>query len=112
MAAERDNARVLWTRRLFVQDSVLGWLGLVIGPAAYSWLRRYDYTSTAQAEGSKELGTVSDFTPGQAKEVTLAGRKVLVGRLNTGEWTAVSAVCTPGLLGAARSGWRRGCLRV
>jgi len=60
----------------------------------YSWLRRYDFTSTAQAEGSKELGTVSEFTPGQAKEVTLGGRKVLVGRLNTGDWTAVSAVCT------------------
>ena len=94
MPSESDSSRVPWTRRLFVGHSLLAWLGLVIGPAAYSLVRRYDSLSVEQGAGTKDLGAASEFSLGQAKEVALGGKKVLVVRLENGDWAAVSAVCT------------------
>lgn len=94
MENARKNTRGSWTRRLFVRDALLGWIGLVIGPAAYSLLRRIEYGSSPNCEISRELGKASDFAPGQRKEVIFGGKKVLVARLNSGDWAAVSAVCT------------------
>ena len=94
MEVENDKNRLPWTRRLFVRDALLGWIGLVIGPAVYSLFRRYEFSLFASSEMSKELGPVVDFAPSQAREVVLGGRKVLVARLKSGDWSAVSAVCT------------------
>ncbi len=94
MPAENDNPKVAWTRRLFVRESLLGWLGLVIGPAVYSLLRRHDYASSGKTSSPKDLGSVEEFPRGKAKELFYAGRKVLLARLSDGRWSAVSAVCT------------------
>ena len=94
MEIESGNAGVPWTRRVFVRNALLGWIGLVIGPVVYSLWRRYEYDSSGNSETLKELGSVTDFTPGQAKEFSFGGRRVMVARLNDGDWTAVSAVCT------------------
>jgi len=92
--SEPEALRKSWTRRLFVRDTLLGWLGLVLGPIAYSLLGRHHQASTRSTETEKDLGRASEFKPGVAKEVALGGKKVLIVRLDGGEWVALSAVCT------------------
>ena len=83
-----------WTRRVFLKETLAGWLALVIGPIAYGAFRwRFAEAKSAQP-AELALGDAASFKPGTSKQVYFGNQKVIVIRSQSGSFTATSAVCT------------------
>ncbi len=83
-----------WTRRVFLKETIRGWLALVLVPGGYAVVRRWLARSSKSEVKALGLGTVGDFKPGSSRVVMLGDDKVIVARLNDGTFHAVSGVCT------------------
>jgi Rieske Fe-S protein len=83
-----------WTRRVFLKETILNWLGLVVGPSAYALMCRGLYRANASTPGEIVIGKLDDFAPKSSKIVYLGSEKVIVGRSSDGSFHAVSATCT------------------
>ena len=83
-----------WTRRLFIRESLNGWLGLVIGPAVYATARVLLGSRSFVRDQPEDIGTAEAFEPGTSKTVQFGNTRVLVVRDTEGQLHAVSAICT------------------
>jgi cytochrome b6-f complex iron-sulfur subunit len=94
MGDSSTDSKATWTRRLFVKDSLIGWLALVVGPTAYALYARSEHRTSRGTESEMDLGVEREFQSGTAREFRFNGKSVLVARLADNEWAAVSSVCT------------------
>ena len=83
-----------WTRRVFLKETVRGWVSLVLAPLGYALARR----QLAHDGGSKidvlNLGLAEEFPLGSSRIIMLGDDKVIVGRSADGMFHAVSGICT------------------
>ena len=83
-----------WTRRIFLKESIVGWLALVIGPTAYGLIRRQLPHSSESLGKASILGRADEFQAKTSKVVYFGQEKVIIARSHNGSFHAVSAVCT------------------
>jgi Rieske Fe-S protein len=83
-----------WTRRIFLRETIGGWLALLLAPSGYALIRRWLSHSTGSKIDAVGLGMVADFKSGSSRIVMLGDEKVIVGRLGNGTFHAVSGICT------------------
>jgi Rieske Fe-S protein len=83
-----------WTRRLFVRESLKGWLGLVLGPTIYASARAMIGTRGSGVVQPKDIGAAEGLEPGKSKTVLFGNTRVLIAREAAGKLHAVSAICT------------------
>lgn len=88
------TAHVSWTRRLFVKESVIGWLTLVVGPSVYALKARSALKTNEHGSVPMDIGAIADLQEGTAREFRFRSDRVIVARIGRDEWTAVSSVCT------------------
>ena len=83
-----------WTRRVFLRETIGGWLGLVVAPGGYALVRRWLSHGTGSKVDAVGLGMVEDFKSGSSRIVLFGDEKVLVGRSADATFHAVSGICT------------------
>lgn len=83
-----------WTRRVFLKETLGGWLALVIAPGGYALFRRWLSRDDSRKIGEVELGPIEHFESGTSRTVMMGVEKVLVVRTIEGTFYAVSSVCT------------------
>jgi Rieske Fe-S protein len=83
-----------WTRRLFVRESLKGWLGLVVGPTLYATARALVGSRSPSRAQPKDIGAAGGLQRGMSKTVLFGNTRVLVVRDAAGRLHAVSAICT------------------
>ena len=83
-----------WTRRLFLRETYLGWLSLVVGPAGYGLVRSVLRHHGSSGLAELNLGRERDFIPGDSRILEYGDQRVIVVRSAQGIFYAVSAVCT------------------
>lgn len=83
-----------WTRRVFVRESLKGWIGLVLAPAIYATTRVIVGLRGAGRVEPKDIGATEDLQPGMSKTVLFGNTRVLVVRDVDDQLRAVSGVCT------------------
>jgi cytochrome b6-f complex iron-sulfur subunit len=85
---------VTWTRRIFLKESLAGWIALVIGPTAYGLIQRVLPPESGSVGRTTIIGKVDEFQVKTSKVVYFGREKVIIGRSHNGSFHAVSAVCT------------------
>jgi len=85
---------VTWTRRIFLKESMVGWIALVIGPTAYGLIRRQLPHASESFGKTSILGRADEFQAKTSKVVYFGREKVIIGRSHNGSFHAVSAICT------------------
>ncbi len=83
-----------WTRRVFIRETFVGWLGLLIGPAVYGTLRLRLTEAGSSLPAELSLGDAQVFKAGTSRVVRFGREKVIVVRAKGGSLSAVSGVCT------------------
>jgi Rieske Fe-S protein len=83
-----------WTRRLFLKETAVSWLGLVIAPGAYALFCRALYHRSSTIPKEVIIGRGEEFALKSSEIVYLGSEKILIGRSSDGSFHAVSAVCT------------------
>jgi Rieske Fe-S protein len=83
-----------WTRRIFVRESLKGWLSLVLAPAIYATTIDLIRARKLVRTQSKDVGAAESLLAHKSKTVLFGNTRVLVLRDGTGELHAVNAVCT------------------
>jgi Rieske Fe-S protein len=89
-----DSNAMSWTRRIFLRETLKGWLGLVIAPTVYATARTFLGMHDSGEPAFQDIGRAEALRPGMSKTVTLGRSKVLVARDGDSNLHAVSAVCT------------------
>ena len=83
-----------WTRRIFLRETLKGWLGLVILPAVYSTARGLIGARNSGLAQPRDIGAADALEPGTSKTVQVGNKRALVTRSRDGQIHAVSAICT------------------
>ena len=83
-----------WTRRIFVRETLKGWLGLVIAPAAYARARALVESRGSEPAQPRDIGAADALLAGTSKTVQYSNKRVLVARDRNGQVFGVSAICT------------------
>ncbi len=82
------------TRRIFLRETLKGWLGLVIAPTAYATARTFLGMIGPEKTTSQDIGPADSLRAGMSKTVTFGRSKIVVAQDKDGDLHAVSAVCT------------------
>ena len=85
---------VTCTRRVFLRDTIIGWVALVIGPTFYALARRWSFAASSEPSSPISIGSVDEFARNSSRILSLGGSKVIVARSQDGGFHSVSAVCT------------------
>jgi len=83
-----------WTRRVFLRETLGGWLSLVLAPSGYALIRRWLTRTNGSKVDAVGLGLVGDYKRGSSRIVMFGDEKVIIGRLTDGSFHSVSGVCT------------------
>ena len=83
------------SRMEFLRQAFGAWLGLIIGPTVYAWLRGTYYGPPhVRPKGPVHVGSVESLKEGTSKIVQYGADKVIVVRTVNSELAALSAICT------------------
>ncbi|MCX6135719.1 MAG: Rieske (2Fe-2S) protein [Ignavibacteriales bacterium] len=83
-----------WTRRVFLRETIAGWLALVLAPVGYALARRWTPRNSESGLEAVTLGSVEDFRVSSSRLVSFGSERVIVARSADGTFHAVSGVCT------------------
>jgi cytochrome b6-f complex iron-sulfur subunit len=83
------------SRKEFPRQALGAWVGLIIGPFVYAWLRgTYFGPSHLKPKGPVHVGSVESVRQGTSRIVRFGPDKVIILRTVNGEFAALSAICT------------------
>ena len=83
------------SRKEFLRQAVGAWVGLIIGPFVYAWLRgTYFGPPNLKPKGPIHVGSAESLKEGTSRIVQYGPDKVIVVRALNSELVALSAVCT------------------
>jgi Rieske Fe-S protein len=77
-----------------VRETLKGWLGLVVAPAAYLGGRSLLSSMSTAEELPRDIGAAATLHPGMSKMVQLGNKRVLVFIDREGQMRAVDGICT------------------